>query len=75
MEITPKTSPILGCPPPQNIHKMFIPQKILFFLKTPKNIEIQKFDPKKWSEPTYVWKYQSTPLGSGPPPPWKITKM
>ena len=26
---------------------MFIPQKIFIFLKTPKNIEIQKFDPQK----------------------------
>ena len=33
---------------------MFIPKKIFIFLKTPKNIEIQKFDPKKWTEPTYV---------------------
>ena len=49
----------------KNIPKMFIPKKIFIFLKTPKNIEIQKIDPKKWTEPTYVWKYQSTP----PPPP------
>ena len=23
-------------------------------------------NPKKWPEPTYVWKYQSTPLGYKP---------
>ena len=54
---------------PKNIHKIFIPLKnihfLFIFLKTPKNIEIQNFEPKKWAEPTYVWKYQSTP----PPPP------
>ena len=50
--------------PPQkkkNIHKIFIPPKYYFFLKTPQNIEIQTFDPQKWPEPTYVWKYQSAP--------------
>ena len=26
---------------PKNIHKIFTPQKIFIFLKTPKNIEIQ----------------------------------
>ena len=31
---------------PKNIHKIFIPPKILIFLKTQKNIEIQNFDPK-----------------------------
>ena len=33
--------------PPKNIHKIFIPQKILIYLKTPKNTEIQNFEPKK----------------------------
>ena len=32
---------------PKNIHKIFIPQKIFIFLKTPKNIEIQNFEPQK----------------------------
>ena len=32
---------------PKNIHKIFIPKKILYFLKTPKNIEIQNFEPPK----------------------------
>ena len=40
--------------------------KIFIFLKTPKNIEIQNLNPKKWAEPTYVWKYQGTPLGCWP---------
>ena len=39
---------------PQNLHT---PQTIIF-LKTPKIIEIQFRNPPKWSEPTYVWKYQ-----------------
>ena len=48
---------------PKNIHKISIPQKIFIFLKAPKNIEIQNFEPKKGPEPTYVWEYQSNPLG------------
>ena len=31
----------------KNIHKIFIPQTIITFLKTPKNIEIQNFEPPK----------------------------
>ena len=44
--MTPKYSPILWWPQ-KNIHKIFIPQKIFIFLKTPKNNEIQNFEPKK----------------------------
>ena len=32
-----------------------------------KKVEIQNFEPKKWPEPKYVWKYQSTP-----PPPFPL---
>ena len=53
------------CDDPKKIStKSWYPKKIFIFLKTQKNIEIQNFEPKKWTEPTYVWKYQSTP----PPP-------
>ena len=38
---------------PKDIHKIFIPQKIFIFLKTLKGIE-----------PTYEWKYYSTPSPS-----------
>ena len=31
---------------PKYIHNIYIPQKILIFLKPPKNIEIQNFEPK-----------------------------
>ena len=31
----------------KNIHKIFIPQKFFIFLKTPKTIEIQNFEPQK----------------------------
>ena len=55
-----KYSPILWWPP-KNIHKIFIPQKILIFLKIQKNIEMHNFEPPKMFESTYVWKYQSTP--------------
>ena len=40
--MTTKYKPILWWPQ-KNIDKIFIPQ--IFFLKTPKNIEIQNFDP------------------------------
>ena len=53
------------CVDPQKIStKSSYPKKILFFLKTPKNMKFRILNPKKWSEPTYVCKYQSTP----PPP-------
>ena len=39
-------------PPKKNIHKIFIPQKIFIFLKTPKNIEIQNFEPQKLNSPS-----------------------
>ena len=32
---------------PKNIHKIFIPPKIFSFLKTPKIIKIQNFEPQK----------------------------
>ena len=32
------------------IHNSIIPPKIFIFLKTPKNIEIQNFEPPKWSK-------------------------
>ena len=55
------------CDDPKKLStKSSYPKKILIFLKTPKNIEIQNFEPKKWSESTYVLKYQSTPLGYNP---------
>ena len=44
--MTSKYSPILWWPQ-KNIHKIFIPQKLFILLKTPKNIEIQNFEPKK----------------------------
>ena len=45
--------------------KKFIPKKYLFFWKPQKNVEIQNFEPKKWPEPMYVCKYQSTPTPLG----------
>ena len=43
------------CDDPKKIStKSSYPKKILIFLKTQKNIEIQNFEPKKWAEPTYV---------------------
>ena len=63
--MTPKYSPILWCPPKKSTK--FHTQKIINFLQTPKNIEIQKFwTPKKWPQPTYARKYQNTP--PHPPP-------
>ena len=55
IEMAPNYSPIVWWPP-KNSHKIFIPQKIFIFLKTPKNIEIQNFDlpPKKNQAYDYV---------------------
>ena len=49
----------------KNIHKIFTPQKIFIFLKTPKNIEIQNFDPKKMVRAYVCMKISeySPPLG------------
>ena len=69
IEMTSKTSPILLW----YIHKIFIPPKIIIFLKPPKNIEIQDFEPPKMVPAyVYIWKSQPPPL----PPPhthsWRI---
>ena len=45
---------------PQNLHT----PKYIHFSENPKNSKIQNLEPKKWPEPIYVWKYQSTT----PPP-------
>ena len=41
--------------PPKIIHKIFTPKQIFIFLKTPKNIEIQNFEPPKMTR-AYVCK-------------------
>ena len=64
MEMTPKYSPFLWWPQ-KNIHKIFIPQKILIFLKTPQKIEIQNFEPKKMTRSFVYMKISEYP----PPPP------
>ena len=45
---------------------MFIPQKIFIFLKTPKNIEIQKFEPQKITRAYVCIKISEYT----PPSPW-----
>ena len=42
---------------PENLHT----QKIFIFWNPPKILKF-KILTKKWPEPTYVWKYQSTPV-------------
>ena len=42
---------------------MFIPKKIFIFLKTQKNIEIQKFDPKKMDQAYVCMKISEYPPG------------
>ena len=54
--------------PPKNIHKIFISQKIFIFLKTPKNIEMQNFEPKK-NGPS-LRKCENIRVPPPPPPPW-----
>ena len=60
MEMTLKLAQF--CDDPKNIHQIFIPQKIFIFLKTPNNIEIQNFEPKK-NDRAYVC-VKISPLGS-----------
>ena len=49
---------------PQNFHT---PKKYLFFWKPKKISKFRILNPKKWIEPTYVYKDQSTPPpGVGP---------
>ena len=60
--MTPKYSPILWWPP-KNIHKIFIPPNILIFLKTPKNIENQNFEPQKMARAYVCMKISEFPLG------------
>ena len=68
--MTPKYSPIL-CWPQENIHKSFHTPKNIHFSEPPAPKKIKKIlkfkilNPQKWPDPTYVWKDQSTPLGSG----------
>ena len=47
--------------PPKNIHKIFLSKNYSFFWNPPKILILKILNPKKWPEPTYVWKYQSTP--------------
>ena len=49
---------------PKNIHKIFIPQKIFIFLKTPKNIEIQNFEPQKIARAYVCVKISEYPRGA-----------
>ena len=63
IEMTSKYSPILWWLQ-KNIHKIFIPPKIISFLKDPKIIEIQNFEPKKNSPGLHMYeKIWVTPLG------------
>ena len=51
---------------PQNLHT---PPKIFIFLKTPKNIEIQNFEPQKMVRVyVYVKISEYPPLGADPGP-------
>ena len=66
--MTPKYNPI--CDDPQKIfHRIFIPQKISISLKTPQNIEIQNFEPKKMTRAYVCMKISEYP----PTPPQAIT--
>ena len=51
-----------------NIHKIFIPQKIFIFLKTNKNIEIQKFDPPPKKNDPILRMYEYIRVHPPPPP-------
>ena len=60
------------CDDPKRIStKSSYPQKILIFLKTPKNIEIQNIEPKKMVRAYVYVKISEYP--PPPPPPWGLT--
>ena len=62
--MTPKYTTILLWPQ-KSIHKIFKPQKILFFLKTKKIIEIQNFEPQKMTRAYICMKISEYhPLGT-----------
>ena len=71
--MTPRYSPMLWWP--QNkIHKIFIPKKIIL-LKTPKNIDIQTFEPPKMAQAYVCMKIsESSPQSSPPPPGWSYAR-
>ena len=50
---------------PKNIHEIFIhvPQKLFIFLKTPKSIEIQNFEPQKMTRAYVCTKISEYPPG------------
>ena len=52
--------------PPKNIHKIFIPPKNIHFSDTPKNIEIQNFEPKKIARAYVCVKISEYPPGYMP---------
>ena len=52
IEMTLKLAQFCDDRPPKNIHKILIPQKIFIFLKTPKNMEIQNFEPPQKNGPS-----------------------
>ena len=68
--MTPKYSQI--CDDPKNIHKIFIPQKIFIFLKTPQKIETQNFEPQKNDRSLRIYENIRVPPPP-PPPPWDVT--
>ena len=49
--------------------KSSYPPKIIIFLKTPKNIEIQNFEPKKMGRAYVCEKISEYPPPTPPPPP------
>ena len=66
--MTPKYRPILWRPQ-KNIHKIFIPPQKIIFLKTPKNIEIQNFEPPKITRA-----YVCIKISEYPPPLIKLLR-
>ena len=58
------------CNEPKKIStKSSYPKKIFIFLKTPKNIEIQNFEPKKMGGAYVCVKISEYPPPPPPPPP------
>ena len=53
--------------PKKYAQNLYTPKKYSFFWKPQKILKFWILNPKKWAQPSYVWKYQSTPLGPSRP--------
>ena len=70
IEVTPKYSLVLWWPP-QNTHKIFIPQKMFIFLKTRKKLNVITLNPKNYPR---LRMYENIKVPPHPPPDDSLQK-